>query len=198
MDNGDSKMVFKSKLEKEDYLKACKVILKMKRKERKLLVFVLAYILLFFAILIVTYLGSSGGKVASVSHQSYVSNPAPWYIANLPTISFAIIFAVLVIIFKYARNANKRHYESNKLIQNEMEFTLDNSGIEYRSERVYSKINWDEIFKVYISKDFFFIFISDRTMWVIPKKYIGIDELSKVVHYFTTYVNKKKVRFANY
>jgi len=198
VDNGEEKIVFQSKLEKEDYLQACKVIIKMKRKERKLFVYILAYIILFLVILIVTYMSSSPDKVASVSPESYVSNPAPWYIAYLPTISLLIIFAVMIIIFKHARNANKRHYESNKLIQNEMEYTLDYSGIECRSERVYSKVNWDEIFKVYISKNFLVIFISDRTMWVIPKKYIGIDDVSKVSNYFTRYVDRKKVRYANY
>ncbi len=198
MDNGEEKIVFKSKLEKEDYLQACKVMTKMKRKERKLFVYILAYILLFFVIFIVIYMGQSQDTAVSISSENYVQNSAPWYIAYLPTILFVIIFTVMIIVFKYARNANKRHYESNKLIHNEMEFTLDASGIEHRSERAYSKIKWDEIFKVYISKNFFVIFISDRTVWVITKKYIGMDEVSKVSDYFTRHIDPKRVKFAKY
>ena len=61
-----------------------------------------------------------------------------------------------------------------------------------RTNRFLNKNMWE------ICSHFFVIFISDRTVWVITKKYIGVDEVSKVSDYFTRHIDPKRVKFAKY
>lgn len=134
-------IIVRSKLEKDDFVKANKVILKMKKNERKWLV----YIISFFVSAIAIGIGIFKGMNESTNVQHYVPKndlpPAPWYIAFLPTISLVVIVVGLFAFIEYAKNhLPKRHYDSNKLIQDETQFTFDDSGIEYKTERSLSKI----------------------------------------------------------
>lgn len=191
----NGKIVIRSKLEKDDYVKACKVIMKMRKTERNWILYLIMLVLFSFVVLNVALKNINGSDTVEQHVQSSQLSPAPWYIAYFPTIFF---FAFIIFLIFFTKNALKRHYESNKLIQEEVQMTFDNMGIEYKSERCLSKIRWDEVYKVYISKDFLVIFISDRSVWIIPKKYVDYTDVSALVDTFKTNLEKKKVKIAKY
>lgn len=190
----------KSKLEQNDFIKANKIIMKMKKDERKWIVYPLAFFITVVAFLIGIKREINDSNVIKQDiPRVHETTTVPWFLAILPTLVMIFIFVVGFIAFiKFAKSASKRHYESNKLIQDEMIYSFNDSGIECKSERAFSQIKWDEIFKVYISKDFFVIFLSNLTVWIIPKKNVESSNINKLKDIILQKINKKKVRLANY
>ncbi|NLC68878.1 MAG: YcxB family protein [Clostridiaceae bacterium] len=171
----------------------------MKRNERKWLDYIISICITAIAIGIGIFKGMN--ENTNVQHNVPHNNlpPAPWYIAFLPTISLVVIVVGFLAFLKYTKNyLPKRHYDSNKLIQDEVQFTFDDIGIEYKSERSLSRIKWSEVFKVYNSKSFFIIFISDRTVWIIPKKNLNSCDVIGIDNIIKTKIEKKKIITASY
>lgn len=113
----NSPIIIKSKLEKEDFVKAHKVIVKMKSEKSKWIIYPIVF-LIVFATLIASILGADeGGRVEQniTNNQLY---EVPWFIAYLPTISLLIFIVAVIFLVIFGKKAPKRHYESNKLRAN--------------------------------------------------------------------------------
>lgn len=191
------KIVFRSKLEEIDYLKACKVIKKIRVKERKWLLYLIITPAIIIGFALGFFKANYENNVNEIPSRVVIS-PAPWYIANLPFISLFLFFIVFFVLLRVAKNAPKRHYQSNKLIQHEMQFTIDNESISCSSPSTSTIIKWDEVYKVYVSRDFFVIFISNLTVWIIPKKNIGTENIGNLMDILKYNLNKKKFVISKY
>jgi hypothetical protein len=195
--NLNPQTIIRSKLVKDDYVKANKVIIKMMKAEKKWIAYIITFLLLVILGVKSFFESNKSDTVEQYAHSNQII-AVPWYIAYLPTIFLFVILIAATFIIKYGKKAPIRYYESNKLIQEEMEFTFNDIGIECKSDRVFSKINWNEVYKVYISRNFFFIFISNRTFWIIPKKNADYTDVSNLINTFKTNLVKKKVKITKY
>jgi len=196
-DNLAEKIVFSSKLEENDYFKACKVIKKIKLKERKWLVYLITIPAVIICFAIGYFKATYENNVSEIPSHVVISK-VPWYIAFLPSIFLLLFFIVFFVLLIVAKNAPKRHYQSNKLIQHEMQFSIDNEAISCSSPNTSSIIKWDDIYKTYISRDFFVIFISNLTVWIIPKKNIGAEIIENLMDIIRDNLNKKKIVISKY
>ena len=198
MDNYmDNSILVKYKLDKEDYVKANKVILKMKQGKHKRIIFISA---IAFAVVI--------GVLIGIINRTNIQNntpirdvtSSPLYIKLLPSffILIAIIGIYIVLQYLLKNYLPKRHYNSNILVQCEMQIVIDANGIENKSERSIIKLLWDEVYKLFISKEFIVIFISNMTVFIIPKKYVSLDDMVKIENIIRDKVDTKKIKIAEY
>lgn len=195
----EESIVVSSTLSKEDFVKANKIIYKMKKDESKFIAYVITFLLMLVIIPISVFRGLNGNVQLENIVQDKPINDVPWYLAFLPTISLVIIIFGFIVFLYIAKNLiPKRHYESNKLIQQEMQYTFNLEGIQSSSERITVKILWNEVFKVYLSKDFLVLFLSNMTVWIIPKIHIASNQIVKLEDIIREKVSKKKVRSSKY
>ncbi|MDP4182205.1 MAG: YcxB family protein [Bacillota bacterium] len=190
-------IAFSSKLQRDDYLKANKVILKIRKKERKLVAYLISIPIITIAMLIGFMQGVNNSNIKDIPSPKAVYT-APWYISYLPTLFIIFMLIAFIVLRILAKRAPKRHYDSNKLIQEEMRFVIDDSSISYTSEKSSAIISWDEIYKIYMSKEFLVIFISNRTVWIIPKKNIGNSNIYDLTKVLSEKMDKKKLKIVNY
>jgi hypothetical protein len=198
MDNNlAGKIVFSSKLEENDFIKASKVIKKIKVKERKWLVYLITIPAVIIGFAIGLYKAANENNINTIPSNTVIS-PAPWYIAYLPSIFLLLFLVVFFVLLAVAKNAPKRHYQSNKPIQQEMQFSIDSEAIGCSSPNTSSIIRWDELYKVYLSKDYFVFFISNLTVWIIPKKNIAKEITDEIINIIKANINKKKIVISKY
>jgi hypothetical protein len=95
----------------------------------------------------------------------------PLYISLLPTIFLvAILFFFFFVIKWLIKFSSRKHFQSNKLIQKEVTYTITYDGMDCISETSSAKVTWDELFKIVETKSAIVIFASNLTAWIIPKR----------------------------
>lgn len=186
----NEEIVVSSFLRKEDFVKANKIIHKM-RKSRYMLI---AYIITFIIILILVRIFNDDSQNNIIVQKEPIAD-VPGLLTFLPTIIVMLFVVICIISYYIAKKVlPRRHYDSNKSLHQEYKYVFNNDGIQCSSERATVKLLWNEVFKVYISKDYLIIFLSNMTAWIIPKIHIGNDQINDFEKMIKANIPKKKVR----
>jgi len=100
-----------------------------------------------------------------------ISDPLFIYIVALIA---AILGSGFLVLF--SKKSSKKRYYSNKIIQAEFDYTIDNTGIHQSSEYGNTSIVWSDIFKATESKTGIYLFIAKFQAFVIPKRLLSPQE----------------------
>jgi hypothetical protein len=157
----------KVKLEKEDAGRISSILLKSSKSYKntgKLLIafFALVLLVLLFYVVLISS-DPSGWKVAASIESK---EPFPVW----PVIFLAVIVLVRVGTPLIAGISAIRQFESNKLLQREIEYGFMSEGIISITASGQFHMNWDEVFKIIETKQYFAIFESTEAAEVIPKR----------------------------
>lgn len=85
-----------------------------------------------------------------------------------------LVAGTLVFVFDYYRS--KRTYKSDALIQLEQEITINQQGIQLKTERSNSLFLWGDIVKALEYKDLFLFYISNVRALVIPTSFFQSED----------------------
>lgn len=167
MEEKNRSINIKVKLEKEDAGNISSILIKSSKSYKNtgklLIVFVaLALLVLLFYVVLISS-DPSGWKVAA-SIETKESLPV-W-----PVVFLAVIILVRVGTPFIAGISAKKQFESNKLLQREIEYCFMQEGIISNTASGQFHINWDEVFKIVETKQYFAIFESTQAAEVIPKR----------------------------
>ena len=158
------------------------------------------YLIVFMIIICIlfAYTNSQTPPVRTDISQT-VTSSQPFYISMLPTILVIFIIAIAIYCLrKSSKRRIKKHYESNKQLQKEFEYTFTDIGIEAYSESVSFKYNWDEVYKVTETKSIFAIYESNSTVLIIPKRCITDDlKIQGLKVLFISKMSPKKYKIIN-
>ncbi|WP_313134368.1 YcxB family protein [Anaerocolumna sp.] len=92
---------------------------------------------------------------------------------------FVIISSILYPVL-IKRNL-KKQFRTNKLLQQETEYTISENGIHRKSESFDSTYKWYDIYKIIEKENMFIIYESSNSVLILPKRFFNSDkELAKV------------------
>ncbi len=96
----------------------------------------------------------------------------------LITVVCSLIFAgVFVVLNLYLiKNAVKKQYKSDRTLHAGNEIAIDDTGIYVLSGYGNTNLTWPDIFKAAESAYAFYIFISKKKAFIIPKRVVDADE----------------------
>ena len=94
-------------------------------------------------------------------------------------IVIALFCFSFLIIFMMGFQVNK-NFTSNKLLQDALNYTINNEYFEVNSTNTNSKLTWDKIYKVAESKKIFAVYISKAQAFLLPKHYLNTDEYNTI------------------
>ena len=80
---------------------------------------------------------------------------------------------IIILILSFRVNKN---FTTNKLLQDELNYTINNEYFEVHSINTNSKLTWDKIYKVAESSHLFAIYISKNQAFLLPKHYLDNNQ----------------------
>ena len=101
----------------------------------------------------------------------------------------AIFYIVLTVSFLLSPRRLKKiwlkQYNSNKLLHKEQTYTITPDGIEGFSDNGFTNLKWNDLHAFKETKECFMIFLSDRQVYYLPKKYFINDiQICEAQEYF--------------
>lgn len=186
-EENNRKLIFKVKIEKDDYLDLNKYYLKNRPKIQKV-IHALIYMLLLF-IIFSTLLPSTGFSFSLLSTGILI-------IAGVPIL--AVIFLLYYLFSSVIGNivlkrTSNKIYESNALLKNETEYQISDSGFATNNVHGSSNYTWNELYKFCEGKTAFYLFMAQNQGHVIPKRYISLEDMKVFKDIIKSNVNKKKI-----
>jgi hypothetical protein len=99
---------------------------------------------------------------------------------QFPAIPFALALAMTILppysVFRTAR----KNYESNKMINEKIEYEFDKDQISISGESFHSKFSWDKIYELSTTKSWFLIWQTRQVANVIPRRDISDNQIETI------------------
>lgn len=101
----------------------------------------------------------------------------------------AVIYLIFYLLYSlfivyYLRYRAKKIYQTDKLLQETYQITINDNGIIEQNENTYVKLSWDKFISIVRNKNYVYLFISKLKVLIIPLKLV--DENS-----FTSFLTRK-------
>ncbi|MDR1403770.1 MAG: YcxB family protein [Tannerellaceae bacterium] len=93
-----------------------------------------------------------------------------WNFNIASLLSFLLYFSILQIIIHFSA---KKHYTTNKALQEKIIYEFTDDKILIKGETFYSEFYWEKIYLIEELKDFILIYQSNSTANIISKKSFG-------------------------
>lgn len=104
----------------------------------------------------------------------------------------SIVVLLLVIIYFSMRifftNRIKKEYRSNPLLQQEINYTLDENGLSTQTKASRSNIEWEKVLKVRQSKKILAIYISNDQAYIFPKDQLLQEQKEELLNLLKTHL----------
>ena len=107
-------------------------------------------------------------------------------------IVIALFCFSFLIIFILSFQVNK-NFTSNKLLQDELNYTINNEYFEVNSTNTNSKLTWDKIYKIAESNHLFAIYISKAQAFLLPKHFLNANEYDTLKNIIKNALPAKKL-----
>lgn len=98
-----------------------------------------------------------------------------WLIA---VIALAVIVCGVYLMRLYVKKRAKSVFQRNK-VSNVLHLTLDDGGINQKSEYSETYLAWEDVYRVRENKDCFFVFLNKNTAFYFPKRSFESSETRK-------------------
>jgi hypothetical protein len=116
------------------------------------------------------------------------------------TVSTGLIYLALFIVFLvifipaslYFRT--KKHFESDKLIQEEQDYQIDEKGVKAKSEYGSSDIPWDKVYGAHLNKKYITIALSISRMFLLPARFFEEGQMQELGELLKGVLPKGKVK----
>ena len=99
---------------------------------------------------------------------------------QFPVIPFALALVMTIFppysVFRTAR----KNYDSNKMINERIEYEFDKDQISISGESFHSKISWDKIYELSTTKSWFLIWQTRQVANVIPRRDISDNQIETI------------------
>jgi len=109
---------------------------------------------------------------------------------------YLALFIVFLVIFipasLYFRT--KSHFESDKLIQEEQSYQIDESGVKAKSEYGSSDVPWDKIYGAHLNKKYITIALSKSRMYLLPARFFEGEQMQEMAELLKNTLPKSKVK----
>lgn len=112
-----------------------------------------------------------------------------FYVSMIVIALFSFSF-LIILILSFQINKN---FTSNKLLQDELNYTINNEYFEVHSINTNSKLTWDKIYKVAESKHLFAIYISKAQAFLLPKHHLNTDQYNTIKNIIKNALPEKKL-----
>ena len=99
-----------------------------------------------------------------------------WLSSQDPLVNFILGFCWCTYLPLSVYFRSKKVFASNKLMQEEVKWTVDEDSIKLQGQTYKSEFNWPGINRIQLLKDFMIIYMSKSTMYIIPRKSFHTDE----------------------
>ena len=117
-----------------------------------------------------------------VAFSIYTGEEMEW--SNAGILIFALVYLFL-LPFLLKRNA-KKTYDTNKILQEPITFTIDDKEIQMNAESYRSQMAWDKVFKVIEDDNSIYIFHSKQTANLLPKRDLSNQQLTDLKNIIRT------------
>lgn len=108
----------------------------------------------------------------------YVTGTPFW--TQFPAIPLAIALMLTVVppysIFRTAR----KNYDSNKMINEKITYAFDKDTISVSGESFHSKLSWDKLYEIKVTKTWFLIWQTRQIANVIPRRDISDNQIELI------------------
>jgi hypothetical protein len=99
---------------------------------------------------------------------------------QFPIIPFALALVMTVFppysVFRTAR----KNYDSNKMINERIEYEFDKEQISISGESFHSKLSWDKIYELSTTKSWFLVWQNRQIANVIPRRDISDKQIESI------------------
>jgi hypothetical protein len=108
----------------------------------------------------------------------------------LPLLFFGII---ILFVIKQPKILYKKHFEKDKISQEEQTFIINENEISIASDNSFIKFTKDKINKIKYDNDSIYLFISENKICVIKSRYLGnLTEFNELKDFLkSNYINKE-------
>jgi hypothetical protein len=96
----------------------------------------------------------------------------------LAVIVFVVIVCGVYLMRLYVKKRAKSVFQRNK-VSNVLHLTLDDGGINQKSEYSETYLAWEDVYRVRENKDCFFVFLNKNTAFYFPKRSFESSETRK-------------------
>ena len=104
-------------------------------------------------------------------------------------IVFLVIFIPVSLYFR-----TKSHFESDKLIQEEQNYQIDENGVKAKSEYGNSDIPWDKVYGAHLNKKYITIALSKSRMYLLPARFFEGEQMQELSELLKNTLPKSKVK----
>jgi hypothetical protein len=105
---------------------------------------------------------------------------------------FTVFLLIFIPVSLYFRT--KKHFESDKLIQEEQSYQIDADGVKVKSEYGNSAIPWDKIYGAHLNKKYITIAMSISRMFLLPARFFEEGQMAELAELLKNTLPKSKVK----
>jgi hypothetical protein len=105
---------------------------------------------------------------------------------------FIVFLLVFIPVSLYFRT--KKHFDSDRLIQEEQNYQIDADGIKVKSEYGNSNIPWDKIYGAHLNKKYITIALSISRMFLLPARFFEEGQMAELAELLKNTLPKSKVK----
>ncbi len=148
----------------------------------KVIIYIAAVLILLSVVLLLTNRQSDSGNETVTSMESGAEENSQLSSHQI-TVGVLFVFVIISSVLHpvlIKRNL-KKQFRTNKLLQQETEYTISENGIHRKSESFDSTYKWYDIYKIIEKENMFIIYESSNSVLILPKRFFYSDnELARL------------------
>lgn len=114
----------------------------------------------------------------------------------LVLVGYLVLFPI--ISYMQIKYAVKRLFQKQDLQFDVTTFTYKDKGIIIQSDKGTLTLEWDRIYKVYIRKDYIYVYLDRSNAFLINKTILDPSIVTNIEAFYTEYVSYQKVRHTRF
>lgn len=116
----------------------------------------------------------------------------PDFYTQFPVIPVALGLAMTILPPYSILRTSKKNYNSNSRISETISYRFDNDVIEISGESFHSKLTWDKIYELTVTKSWVLIWPNGQVANVIPRRDIDSTQIQGLKNIVETYPSIKR------